>query len=57
MLYQTFNSAQSQQVNKSLLEKLSSKQYSSWNSFSRKEFTIAIDKCNNLSAPRPDGIS
>jgi len=36
VLYQTFNSAQSQQVNESLLEELPSKQYSSWNSFSRK---------------------
>ena len=40
-----------------LLEELLFKQYSSWNFLSRKEFTIAINKCNNSYSPRPDRIS
>jgi len=57
MLYQTFNLAQSQQVNESLLEKLLSKQYSLWNSFFRKEFIMAINKCSNSFASELDRIS
>jgi len=34
------------------LENLPFKQYLPWNSFSRREFTMAINKCNNLSAPK-----
>jgi len=56
-LHQTFNSAQSQQVNKSLLEKLLSKQYLLWNLFSRKEFMMAINKYNNSFTPGLDRIS
>jgi len=56
-LYLIFNSAQSHQVNDSLLEDLLSKQHLPWNSFSRKEFTIAINKCNDLSASGTDRIS
>ena len=43
-------------VYKSLLEKLLSKQYLPQNSLSREEFKIAINKCNNLLAPRLDRI-
>jgi len=44
-------------VNKSLLEKLSSKQYLLWNSFSKKEFIIAINKYNNSFASGLNRIS
>ena len=56
-LHLTFNSAQNQQINNSLLGKLLSKQYLLQNFFSREEFKMTINKYNNLSAPGPDRIS
>jgi len=53
---QTFNSAQSQWVDISLLEKLPFKPYSIWNLFSREKFMMAISKCNNSSASGLDRI-
>jgi len=44
-------------VDTSLLKELTSKLYSIWNPFSREEFMMAINKCNNLSAPGLDKIS
>ena len=56
-LYRSFNSAQSHQVDISLLEEIPSKEALTWAPFSRKELLQVIKKCNNSSSPRPDKLS
>jgi len=56
-LHGLFNSTQSQQVNTSLFNEISAKAKQPWYPFSKKELKHAIEKCNNLLAPRPDKLS
>jgi len=56
-LYSTFNRMQNQQINVSLLNKLSSKHSSVRLSFSEAEFINAISKYNNSSIPSPNKLS
>jgi len=56
MLYQIFNLAQKCQANPSLLNEIPLKSTMEWLPFSKKEFKNAINKCNNLSAPRLDHV-
>ena len=56
-LHCLFNIAQHCIVNKRVLEELSSFLSSYWNWFSKKEFIIAITKCNNSSISGPDKLS
>ena len=56
-LHQTFNAAQNNQINMNILDEIPSKPPSTWPSFSNEEFTSAIDKYSNLSAPGPDRVS
>ena len=56
-LHQSFNSVQNYQTNPHLLNEISHKEISKWNSISKKEFTSAIEKYNNSSTPEPDKLS
>ena len=49
-LHNSFNSAQSQEVDIHVLDKIPSKPKRDWNLFSKQELIDAIEKCNNLSA-------
>ena len=56
-LHLTFNMAQDQYINKDVLNEITSFVTSSWNSFSKEEFTSIIAKCNILSTPSPDKLA
>ena len=56
-LHSSFNFVQYRQVDVSLLNKIPTKEISSWNTFSKTEILQAIKKCNNSSAPGPDKLS
>ena len=56
-LYLSFNTAQDYQIDISILDKISNKWLSKWVSFSEKEFTNSITKCNNLLTLGPDKLS
>jgi len=56
-LHRSFNSAQSCQVNISLLKEIPFKEALTWAFFSRKELLQAIKKYNNSSSPGPDKLS
>jgi len=56
-LHESFNTAQHQQVDTSILEEISNKAVFQWPPFSKEEFVLAINKCNNDSTPGPDRLS
>ena len=56
VLYQIFNSAQSCQINSSLLSKFPSKQTWEWPLLSNEEFRSTIAKYNSSSTPRLDHV-
>ena len=56
-LHSSFNTAQFHQVNENVLNELNPYRSLSWLPFLKKEFTSAIVKCNNSSAPGPDKLS
>ena len=55
-LHFTFNMALHCQVNVDILNEITNKPMSSWPSFSKKEFKLALANCNNSSAPGPDKL-
>ena len=55
-LHSSFNTAQFCQIDESMLNELDSYSSPSWTSFSKEEFTSAIVKCNNMSAPGSDRL-
>jgi len=55
-LHGLFNSAQSWQVDTSLLDKISAKEKWSWYLFSKEELKYAIEEYNNLLAPELDKL-
>jgi len=57
VLHSLFNTAQHRIINERVFNKISPFPASQWNGFSEEEFTIAIAKCNNSSAPRPNKLS
>jgi len=56
-LHLSFNSAQDYQIDSQLLEEISSKETTKWNSFSKEELISIIEKCNNFSTPVLDKLS
>ena len=56
-LYSTFNMALHCQVNVDILDEITDKPISSWPTFLKKEFRLALANCNNSSAPSPDKLS
>ena len=56
-LHSIFNLAQNYQVDVDISEEISDKPSEEQPPFSKGEFTKAINKCNNLSAPEPDRLS
>ena len=55
-LHSSFNIAQFHQIDESVLNELDLYSSPLWTSFSEEEFTSAIVKCNNMSAPGPDRL-
>ena len=55
-LHLLFNMAQDQCINEDVLNEIPSFVTSSWNSFSKEEFTSAIAKCNILSTSSTDKL-
>jgi len=53
----SFNTALHYQVDINILDKIRSKQVSAWALFSKEEFKIVLESCNNSSTPRPDKLS
>ena len=49
-LHNSFNSAQTQEINIHILDNISNKSMKEWNLFSKQELIDAIEKYNNLSA-------
>jgi len=56
-LHSSFNTTLHRQVNINILDKIGSKQVSTWVPFSKKEFKIALGSCNNLLTPGLDKLS
>jgi len=56
-LHNSFNTALHRQVNTSVLNKVECKPRQTWPPFSRFEFTSAISKCVDSSAPGPDKMT
>ena len=56
-LHNSFNSAQTREIDIHVLDKIPNKPMRSWNPFSKQELIDAIEKCNNLSAPSPDKLT
>ena len=56
-LYSSSNNALYRQVDISILDEIGNKPISSWSLFSKKEFKIMINSCNNLSTLGPDKLS
>jgi len=50
-LHNSFNSAQTREINIHVLDKIPNKPIRSWNPFSKQELINAIEKCNNSSTP------
>ena len=55
-LYSSFNTVLHHQVDISILDEIGNKQVTAWALFSKKEFKIALEGCNNLSTPGPDKL-
>ena len=56
-LYSSFNTALHIQVDINILDKIGNKQITTWAPFSKEEFKIATNSCNNLSTPGLDKLS
>jgi len=56
-LYSSFNTTLYCQVDISILDEIGNKQVTAWAPFSKKEFKIALEGCNNLSTPELDKLS
>jgi len=56
-LHSSFNTALHCQVDISILDEIGNKQVTAWAPFSKEEFKIALERCNNLSTPGPDKLS
>jgi len=56
-LHSTFNTALHRPINLNILDELAHKPRHSWNSFSKFEFKLAIEKCTDTSAPGPDKLT
>jgi len=56
-LHFSFNNALDCQIDISILDKISNKPISSWSLFSKEEFKITINSCNNSSTPGLDKLS
>jgi len=55
-LHSSFNTAQFQEIDETVLNKLDLFPLSIWSNFSEEEFIHAIANCNNSSAPSPDKL-
>jgi len=55
-LHESFNIAQHQQVDMSILEEFPNKTILQWPPFSKEEFVSAIKKCSNNSNSGPDRL-
>jgi len=56
-LYSFFNTALHHQVDISILDEIRNKQVTTWAPFSKEEFKIALESCNNLSTPELNKLS
>ena len=56
-LHSSFNTTLYRQVNINILDEIGNKQVATWVLFSKEEFKIVINSCNNLSTPGPDKLS
>jgi len=56
-LHNSFNSAQTQEIDIHVLDDIPNKSVKEWNSFSKQELINAIEKCNNLSVPGPNKLT
>jgi len=56
-LHNSFNSAQIQEVDIHVLDKILRKPAKEWNLFSKQELIDILEKCNNSSAPGPDKLT
>jgi len=56
-LHNSFNSAQTREIDIHILDDIPSKPMEEWNSFTKKELIDTIGKCNNSSAPGPDKLT
>ena len=56
-LHNSFNSAQTREINIHVLDEIPNKPMRSWNPFSKQELINTIEKCNNSSAPGPDKLT
>ena len=56
-LHNSFNSAQTREIDIHILDDISSKPTEEWNSFTKKELIDAIEKCNNSSALGTDKLT
>ena len=57
ILHSSFNTAHHCFINKRVLDEILAFPTAQWNGFSEEEFIIAITKCNNSFASRPDKLS
>ena len=55
-LHSTFNTVLHHQVDIDILNEITDKPISSWPTFSKEEFRLALANCNNSSAPGPDKL-
>ena len=56
-LYSSFNTTLHHQVDISILDEIGSKKVTDWVLFSREEFKIVLESCNNLLTPGLDKLS
>jgi len=56
-LHNSFNSAQTREIDIHILDDIPSKLMEEWNSFAKQELINAIEKYNSLSAPSPDKLT
>jgi len=56
-LHSTFNIALHCQVDVNILNEITDKPISSWPTFLKEEFKLALANCNNSSTPSPDKLS
>ena len=55
-LHSSFNTTLHHQVDISILDEIGNKQVTAWALFSKEEFKIALEKCNNLLTPGLDKL-
>ena len=56
-LHNSFNSAQTWEIDIHVLDNIPSKSTKEWNLFSKQELIDAIEKCNNSSTLGPDKLT